>query len=222
MNPEDFKKLYDKKEEEKKTHLVHNFKLIVDQKSSFDVGLLAKNLESKLPYQITAGINEIIIGEFDFLQNSGKESVYKSGTIYVVNTKSFEETYSAIVHEIAHVLENYRIKELYSDGKLKSEFLKKRLYLYNLIEGYFPEINLDKNYYINIKYNKTFDDFIIHDIGYGKLETISSKLFISPYAATSLSEYFARNFEEYYSLSYERKKYLAEISPMVYSKIANL
>jgi hypothetical protein len=196
---------------------VFNFYLLFEN-LLFEIDDLVKKLKS-LSFEVYNGVEEIIIDEFDFLQKSGKQSVYKDGKLYVVNTKNLEETFASIVHELAHVIENYRRNDFFSDGLIKKEFLQKRLILYKILEDYFPEINLEKNYFLTINYNKIFDNFLVNEIGYGKLQTIAKKLFVSPYSIVSLSEYFACCFEKILCSSYEEEKYFKNLCPMVYNKI---
>jgi hypothetical protein len=56
-------------------------------------------------------------------------------------------------------------------------------------------------------------------VGYDRLNVITVGLFVSPYAATSLSEYFANGFENYFS---GESAYVRKISPKLYSKIKYL
>jgi hypothetical protein len=225
MKPEVLKKLYDKRQKERTRYDILGLTIIKQDKlpESVNFEKLLNILQKRIPEQLFDGIEEIIIGNFDFLINSAKESVYKDGKIYITNNKKDEEEiYTAIIHELAHALEQYRAKELFFDGEMKKEFIRKRLKLYQIINNYYEEINLDKNYYVFSNYSPEFDDFLIYDIGYGKLGILTDGLFISPYAITSLSEYFARNFEEFFSNSYERKKYLTKVSPVVYNKIVSI
>ena len=83
---------------------------------------------------------------------------------------------------------------------------------------------LDKNEYnlqtyIDPGYNYKFDQYLYRDIGYDKLRTISSSLFYSPYAITSLREYWANGFENY--LLGNRQK-LKDLSPILYTKIEKI
>ena len=58
-----------------------------------------------------------------------------------------------------------------------------------------------------------------NDIGYDKLRIISSGLFYSPYAITSLREYWANGFENYLLGDRERLK---DLSPVLYTKIEEI
>ena len=74
-------------------------------------------------------------------------------------------------------------------------------------------------YFKNPIYNFKFDEFMYNNIGYDKLRTLSSSLFYSPYAITSLREYWANGFENY--LLGDREK-LRDLSPVLYAKITNV
>ena len=71
----------------------------------------------------------------------------------------------------------------------------------------------------DIDYNKEIDDFLYRSIGYEILNQMVANIFVSGYAATSVSEYFARGFEEYFIGD---KKTLKELSPVLYKTIDEL
>jgi hypothetical protein len=51
------------------------------------------------------------------------------------------------------------------------------------------------------------------------LAILTSGLFLTPYAATSLSEYFGNGYEHYLM---GQQKYLRDISPVLYSKVEEI
>ena len=65
----------------------------------------------------------------------------------------------------------------------------------------------------NIEYNKEIDFFLYKTIGYDILNQMVANIFVSGYAATSVSEYFARGFEEYFIGDRESFK---KMSPVLY------
>ena len=73
---------------------------------------------------------------------------------------------------------------------------------------------------MDTEYNQEFDDFLHKKIGYDKLTSLMSGMFINPYAATSLQEYFATGFTDFY-LNTDHK-YLSTVSPELYKKIYEL
>ncbi len=72
---------------------------------------------------------------------------------------------------------------------------------------------------INMEYDKSIDLFLYDTVGYDILNQLSTNIFISGYAATSLSEYFARGFEEYFV---GNKDSLRKLSPVLYKIIDEL
>ena len=80
------------------------------------------------------------------------------------------------------------------------------------------DANYKLNYFdfLNLDYDKEFDDLLYKKIGYKKIENIAPTLFVRAYAATSLREYFATAFESYYLKGANSVK---DISPQVYNKI---
>ncbi len=126
-----------------------------------------------------------------------------------------QDLYDDIVHEVAHSIEIPHGYIIYGDEKIKSEFLKKREHLHNLLwaAGY----RAPKAFFANVEYDKEFDDFLHKSIGYNKLAQVMSGLFINPYAATSLREYFATGFTDFYLN--EDHKYLSTVSPELYKKL---
>ncbi len=82
-------------------------------------------------------------------------------------------------------------------------------------EGYWT----DDYDFENLKYNESFDIFLYKRVGKNMLRSITSGLFIRPYAAVSLREYFATGFEAYYL---GKQDTLEKISPILYDKIFEL
>ena len=74
--------------------------------------------------------------------------------------------------------------------------------------------------YINPDYDKKFDKFLYKTVGYDKLRHLVMGLYLSPYAATSLSEYWANGFEALFSG--EDPKYIKETCPQLYSKLMEI
>ena len=65
-----------------------------------------------------------------------------------------------------------------------------------------------------------FDHYLYNVVEYPTLSTLTTGLFYSPYAVTSLREYFANGFENYFLRD---QNYLKKDEPsIVYSKIGDL
>ena len=175
-------------------------------------------MEKHIPSHLMHLIDAIYVGSFDFLEEKNVNAMYMDSVIYTTNNQSNEEDMiDDIVHELAHSVEELSGDELYFDGDIEREFLGKRERLCNLLmsQGYKPPLVSC----VDVEYNKQFDEFLYQDVGYETLTTISMGLFYSPYAATSLREYFANGFEHYFLGD---RKYLKNISPLLYNKIANV
>lgn len=165
-------------------------------------------------------IDYIMIGDFDFLNKRDLDAAYDNGTIYLKNDHEKEMNMADdIVHEVAHAVEERYNELIYSDKELEREFLGKRQRLYSMLDTEIPE-NLDVQSYLETEYSVNFDNFLYYDVGYPLLRALTSELFNSPYAITSLNEYFANGFEAYH---YDKAfKKLKDLSPILYNKIKTI
>ena len=73
---------------------------------------------------------------------------------------------------------------------------------------------------MNKRYSAELDHFFYKTVGYDLLRPLSSGLFYSPYAVTSLREYFANGFEAYFMK--EDIPRIKSVSPELYKKIQGL
>ena len=122
----------------------------------------------------------------------------------------------SVLHEIAHSIEE-AFPQIYEDESIEAEFLGKRTKLYQILASHSVEMSgLD---FLNAEYSEKFDDFLYLVVGYPLLRNLSSGLFLSPYAITSIREYFADAFEEYFMRDVKSVK---AVSPAVYYKIEQL
>ena len=142
---------------------------------------------------------------------------YEDGAIYVTNKQDEDmDMIDDIVHELAHAVERNNEEIVYGSGRLQSEFKAKRRNLYTRIQEMYE---VPKDFLSNVDYNKEIDDFLFKTIGYDILNQLVVNIFVSGYAATSVSEYFARGFEEYFIGD---KESLKQLSPVLYSIIDKL
>ena len=158
------------------------------------------------------------VGYVEEFFKDGREynAMFKDGAIYLSPDQDDErDLLDDILHELAHAIEEKNEDFIYGDGRLEREFLAKRKYLYYLV----GDKKYDLQDYDNAEYNYDFDQHLYKNIGYDRLRGISSELFYSPYAITSLNEYWANGFENY--LLGSRGK-LKEISPVLYDKVNSL
>tara|TARA_R110000782_G_scaffold88289_2_gene170491 strand:- start:252 stop:935 length:684 start_codon:yes stop_codon:yes gene_type:complete len=171
-----------------------------------------------LPKLYYRGITKIQVGDHPKFADKDFNAMYQDGILYVSPDQDNEEDMiDDIVHETAHHLEVVALEEVYSDEKIKDEFLKKRKELrYELAsEGYgVNEYDFDE-----LKYDDDFDTFLHKRVGYKTIKYLMQYTFVRPYGATSLREYFACAFQEYYLGSKDR---LYRDCPVVYNKIDEL
>lgn len=184
-----------------------------------DLNRVCRTIESRLPIHLTTELDVIYIGQFPQLKARNVESAYMNGAIFLSNLIVDEDTFlKSIIHEIAHNVENIYGRDVYGDQQIIEEFINKRKRLRDILEA--QKLHCDPRLYIQFDYSKSFDDFLYKTVGYDRLAQLTTKLFVSPYAATSLREYFANGFEHYFVD--ENPKYLRNISPKLYSKINSL
>tara|TARA_B100000287_G_C20616658_1_gene774270 strand:- start:494 stop:1177 length:684 start_codon:yes stop_codon:yes gene_type:complete len=171
-----------------------------------------------LPRAYYSDITKIQVGDHPKFADKEFNAMYQDGILYVSPEQDNEEDMiDDIIHETAHHLEVIALEEIYSDEKIKSEFLKRRRELrYELAsEGY----NVNEYDFDNLKYDEAFDNFLHKRVGYKTIKYLMQYSFVRPYGATSLREYFACAFQEYYLGNRDR---LYRYNPAVYNKIDEL
>lgn len=172
--------------------------------------------ESIMPTHLLSEIEMIIVGWFKEFDERSLSAVYKDGAIYISSFQDDnQELYEDLIHETFHSLESPSGMLLYSDEKIKEEFLRKRKYLHDIMwqKGF----KIPLTVFMDVEYNEDLDLFLYEQVGYDKLSSLVMGIFIDPYAATSLSEYAATGFTEYYTNS--DHKYLQKVSPALYEKL---
>ena len=187
--------------------------------SNVNVENVMAKVESKIAKHLLEEIEMIIVGWFSEFEERDINAFYDSGTVYVSNLQDDEEDmYDDIVHEIAHSLESPHGYHIYADEKIKKEFISKRIRLHDILwnMGY----KAPKSFFIDVEYDKEFDDFLHKKVGYDKLARVLQGIFVNVYAATSLREYFATAFTEYYLD--DNHNFLKKVSPAVYEKLTNI
>jgi hypothetical protein len=173
-----------------------------------------------IPKVFLQNIELILIGEFDNLKQRQVDAIFENGAIYITNIQRSEEDFlSDLVHEIAHSFEEVNMDFLYGDSLIENEFLEKRKKLYNELKSKNLLNNIEIKDFLEISYNKKFDDYLNNFVGYEALNSITSGYFLSAYGATSLREYFANAFEHYFVFDIRKVK---KISEEVYKKIQEI
>lgn len=181
-----------------------------------DVEKVINRVENTLPLHLLGEVEMVIFGWFKEFEERSINAFYKDNALYISHLQQDEgDLYDDIVHEISHSIEGPYGYQIYADEKLKDEFLRKREYLHDILwkAGY----RAPKEFFLNTEYSTEFDMFLYEKIGYDKLASLMSGLFINPYAATSLREYFATGFTEFYLDS--NHNFLQKISPELYKKL---
>ena len=176
-----------------------------------------KSIESKIPEHVLYDVDAIYIGNCKPLDDRQVDSLYVSGSILVSpQHASNNDLFNTLVHEFAHAVEETAKDFIYADGDVGSEFLNKRKRLYNMLKD---DYKISKKQFLNVNFDQVFDDFLNKEIGYSNLGMLTSGLFLSPYAATSLREYFANGFEHFYI---EGPQQVRQFSPAVFHKITGI
>lgn len=190
---------------------------LLDNKLS--LGAVLDDIDGKLPKHFLNNIDTIYVGEFDFLKDRDIQAAYENSAIFVTNNqKNVEDMSDDIVHEIAHSVEEAHKDQIYSDGELEREFILKRKQLYSVIKS--ENLNADLSSFLEPSYSRDFDEYLYQEIGYPMLNMISTNIFYSPYAATSLREYFANGFEAlYYFGDYT---FIKNSCPVLFTKLGEL
>ena len=214
------KKSHDKSKSLKDHYKLYDIDIFIKDKLPENINLdfCLKYVSKFLPLHMLKGVDIIYIGQFDFLNKRDVNAVYKDGAIYITNVQDDDyDIINDIINEISHsVEENYK-DIIYGDGRLMREFLGKRTKLYYLLKS--EELKPSEDLQTTPEFNQDIDDYLYNEVGYRKLWTIVTGLFLGPYSVTSLREYFARGFEEYVL---GEKNDLKTICPVLYDKLETL
>ncbi len=182
-----------------------------------DPEFVFKYINARIPFHLTTGIDIIYIGQFPEMKEREIDAYYEDGAIYVTNNQSEEmDMIDDIIHELAHAVERNNDEAIYGSGMLQNEFSAKRKNLTMRLKELY---DVPKDFNINIEYDADIDNFLFKTVGYDVLNQLVVNIYVSGYAATSVSEYFARGFEEYFIGD---KGSLKKISPVLYKLIDKL
>tara|TARA_Y100000592_G_scaffold46384_1_gene73639 strand:+ start:20955 stop:21674 length:720 start_codon:yes stop_codon:yes gene_type:complete len=185
-----------------------------------DIPKILDLIRNNIPDVFLTKLKSIKIGQFDVLQKRGISALHKDGHVFIDNEQDGNKNIiDDLVHEIAHCVEEKFAEKIYEDQKIINEFLGKRNRLHDLLANDDEDYDLNYFDFLNIEYDKEFDNLLYKKIGYKKIENIAPTLFVRAYAATSLREYFATAFESYYL---HGGNSIIDISPQVYKKIVAL
>ncbi len=176
-----------------------------------------KYINARVPFHLTTGVDIIYIGQFPEMSERDIDAYYEDGAIYVTNNQDDEmDMIDDIIHELAHAVEVNNDERIYGTGFLQNEFIAKRKNLSRRLQDIH---SVPRDFNLNIEYDKDIDNFLYQTVGYDVLNQLVVNIFVSGYAATSVSEYFARGFEEYFIGD---KGNLRKLSPVLYKIIDDL
>lgn len=174
-------------------------------------------ISSRIPFRLIKNVDIIYVGEFPEMAEREINAYFEDGAIYVTNYQEEEmDMIDDLIHELAHAVEKNNEEFIYGSGYLQREFMAKRERLTTILNDLY-EVPADFNF--NFDYDREIDDFLFQTVGYDVLNQLTANIFISGYAATSVSEYFARGFEEYFIGD---KDSLRKMSPVLYKIIDKL
>jgi len=181
-----------------------------------DVERVVNKVENRIPEHLLSNVEMIIIGHFDEFTERGINAFYKDSALYISPDQDNDgDLYDDVIHEIAHSVEESYGEFIYGDARVRDEFLRKREHIYNILWKMGHKAHRDM--FMNVEFDKEFDDFLHKTVGYDKLSTFMAGVFISPYAATDLREYFGVGFTEFYLDS--NHNFFKKVSPELYNKI---
>jgi hypothetical protein len=170
-------------------------------------------ITARVPKKLLDSVDVIYVGDFPEFEKRDINAFYDSGAIFVTNQQDDDQDMiDDIVHEIAHAVEERYNDFVYSDSSIEREFMAKRETLYRLLETY--DLRPPQELVVNSAYNQLIDDYLYEEVGYDILNDIVNGLFISAYAATSVSEYYARGFEEWV---FGHRQEIKKLSPALYN-----
>ena len=195
--------------------------VIIKDEITQDVSVknVLNTLTSKVPSHLLFNFNKLYIGNFKQMRDRQIQAYYSNKSIYITNNlKNEEDLLDDLIHEISHSLEKQYSEIIYGDKKIEKEFLIKRKQMWNQLKN--NSIELPLKYFLNLKYDINFDEILYKEIGYTVLSAITTNIFYSPYAATSINEYFANGFEAFFMG--EEIVRLKNISPELFTKIVKL
>jgi len=206
-----------RKQDQSKHFKVSGIEVYIKSQIPNDISVknVITRVASILPKHLLSNINNIYIGDFEVLNKRKIQAMYKDSSIFATNKQTSEDDLlDDLIHEVAHSVEEINEQLIYSDKKVEKEFLFKRKEMWLVLKNEGFELELSN--FLETKYQEEFDMFLYKKVGYPLLSSITSRLFYSPYAATSLREYFANGFEAFFLK--EDIDRLKSISPELFKK----
>jgi len=183
--------------------------------ANIDAEFVFDYISTRVPFYLLVNIDVVYVGLFPEMVERDINAFYENDAIYVTNDQEDEmDMIEDIIHEISHAVEKSVGDIIYGDGALQREFMAKRSRLSDLLSQKF---DVPSDFNINFEYDKGIDNFLFKVVGYDILNQVSTNIFLSGYAATSLSEYWAMGFEEMFLGDPTKIK---EMCPVLYNRLA--
>lgn len=175
-------------------------------------------ITARVPKKLLDSVDVIYVGQFPEFKERDINAFYDSGAIFITNEQEDDQDMiDDIIHEIAHAVEERYNDFIYSDSSIEREFMAKRETLFNLCQSY--DLYPPKSMLVNSDFDQVIDDYLYLEVGYDVINDLVNGLFISAYAATSLSEYYARTFEEWV---FGHRDQVKKLSPALYNIFEDL
>jgi len=175
-------------------------------------------IAARVPKKLLDSVDVIYVGQFPEFEERDINAFYDNGAIFITNEQDDDQDMiDDIVHEIAHAVEERYNDFIYSDSSIEREFMAKRETLFNLCQSY--DLHPPKSMLVNSDFDQIIDDYLYLEVGYDVINDLVNGLFISAYAATSLSEYYARTFEEWV---FGHRDQVRKLSPALYNIFEDL
>jgi len=175
-------------------------------------------ITARVPKKLLDSVDVIYVGQFPEFEERDINAFYDSGAIFITNEQDDDQDMiDDIIHEIAHAVEERYNDFIYSDSSIEREFMAKRETLFNLCQSY--DLHPPKSMLVNSDFDQIIDDYLYLEVGYDVINDLVNGLFISAYAATSLSEYYARTFEEWV---FGHRDQVRKLSPALYNIFEDL
>jgi hypothetical protein len=175
-------------------------------------------IAARVPKRLLDSVDVIYVGDFPEFKERDINAFYDNGAIFITNDQEDDQDMiDDIIHEIAHAVEERFNDFIYSDSSIEREFMAKRETLFNLCQSY--DLHPPKSMLVNSDFDQVIDDYLYLEVGYDVINDLVNGLFISAYAATSLSEYYARSFEEWV---FGHREQVKKLSPALYNIFEDL
>jgi len=175
-------------------------------------------IAARVPKRLLDSVDVIYVGDFPEFEERDINAFYDNGAIFITNDQEDDQDMiDDIIHEIAHAVEERFNDFIYSDSSIEQEFMAKRETLFNLCQSY--DLHPPKSMLVNSDFDQVIDDYLYLEVGYDVINDLVNGLFISAYAATSLSEYYARTFEEWV---FGHRAQVKKLSPALYNIFEDL